>query len=124
LNYLKKHGFAPLFEVIETHDNSFDAFEREWELIQKFCKEYPLLQDTENRHPGERKSFPARLFVEERRGMQQYFTLKEVMAEYNVSRSAIYRQMKEKGIDPYKIGPRSIRLTKPQIKELFNTQNA
>lgn len=120
-NYLKKYGFEPLFEVIETHDNSFDAFEREWELIQQFCKEFSLMQDTETKRPGKRKNFPARLFQQDRR--QQYYTVKDVMVEYNVSRSAIYRQMKEKGVDPYKIGPRSIRLSRSQINQIFHTQN-
>jgi predicted DNA-binding transcriptional regulator AlpA len=52
---------------------------------------------------------------------EKYYTIKQVMQNYNVSRSSVYRRMKEKGVDPVKISNRSVRLREDQIKELFKT---
>lgn len=48
------------------------------------------------------------------------FTFKEVTEKYKVTTMFIYRKMKELGLDPIRIGTRSVRLTGDQLRQIFN----
>lgn len=129
-NFLRKFGFSPEFEIIDTIDDYDTALDKEWELIQEHKETVASFQHTKFPMPGRLpKSHydvqvkKAVVLATEQKRFYQFYRFKDVMENYKVTRTTLYRLMKERGIDPYMIGKRSPRLREDQIEKLFNTVN-